>query len=206
MQNSIHIPNCNEFLKGIKEFRKREGRDPMYKVASFWILHFWGKQQRVVDGLGVLLLTWNQAFYRYGGFNFNKLEKFLIKNRKQIEKFRKRNIETLKERDKKEIIKLFNGIMNALKSFPSKRKSPVAAVKALHLLAPKFFPLWDDKIAKAYNCGWKDSNHAAKKYIEFCKKIQKIENQVKNYIKKPDVPILKLIDEYNYAKYTKNWI
>jgi len=35
------------------------------------------------------------------------------------------------------------------------RKSPVAVAKALHLLAHDFFALWDDKIAKAYNCHYR---------------------------------------------------
>jgi hypothetical protein len=44
---------------------------------------------------------------------------------------------------------LFNDFLEALKTPPrndkKERKSPVAVAKALHLLAPHFFPLWDNK-------------------------------------------------------------
>lgn len=64
----MNIPNREEFLKGCEEFEKHEKRDAMYKVATFLVFHFWGKPSDMADGLGVLLLTWNQAFYRYGIF------------------------------------------------------------------------------------------------------------------------------------------
>jgi len=71
----IPIPNCKEFCKGVEEYEKHEKRDVMYKVATFLVSYFWGKPSDMADGLGVLLLTWNQSFYRYGSFDFNKLEK-----------------------------------------------------------------------------------------------------------------------------------
>ena len=70
----IHVPDCSGFQKGCDEYERREKRDSMYKVATFLVSHFWGKPNDVADGLGVLLLTWNQAFYRYGIFDFDKLE------------------------------------------------------------------------------------------------------------------------------------
>ncbi|MHC1604889.1 MAG: hypothetical protein ACXQTP_02840 [Candidatus Methanofastidiosia archaeon] len=61
----MNIPNHEEFLKVCEEFEKHEKRDAMYKVATSLVSYFWGKPLDMVDGLGVLLLTWNQAFYRY---------------------------------------------------------------------------------------------------------------------------------------------
>lgn len=212
MKTSFHIVPfipCRKLRKGIKEFRKREARDPMYKVASFWIKHFWGKPKNVAEGLGVLLLTWNQAFYRFGRFDFKKLENFLKKYQRQIGELRKRDIDDFSDSDQFEIRILFNKLMDALQipSGKSKgKKSPVATVKALHLLAPKFFPIWDDKIARAYNCKWQNSNKAVKKYIDFCYKIKEIVKKLGKCVNNKNVSILKLIDEYNYAKYTKKWI
>jgi len=71
----IHIPSKKEFIRGIKTFERHEKRDAMYKVATFLVLQFWGKPSEMADGLGVLLLTWNQAFYRYGSFDFDELER-----------------------------------------------------------------------------------------------------------------------------------
>jgi len=66
----------------------------MYKVATFLVSHYWGKPSDMADGLGVLLLTWNQAFYRYGIFDFDKLEKCITDNLRKIESFRGKDIFT----------------------------------------------------------------------------------------------------------------
>lgn len=69
--------DARDLVRGCQAFRARESRDSMYSVASFLVRHFWGRPREVADGLGVLLLTWNQAFYRYGGFDFDRLESAL---------------------------------------------------------------------------------------------------------------------------------
>ena len=62
------------------------------------------------------------------------------------------------------------------------RKSPVAVAKALHLLAPNFFPLWDNKIAGAYGCYF--NNNSAEKYVSFCKTMEDTSGALKKYIRK----------------------
>jgi len=201
------ISNREEFLKGCEEFEKHEKRDAMYKVATFLVSHFWGKPSDMADGLGVLLLTWNQAFYRYGIFDFDKLEECITDNFPKIENFRNRDISSLSNSDEDDIKGLFNKFLEALQIDSGKmqgRKSPVAVAKALHLLAPKFFPLWDDKIARAYRCYY--SEYPAERYISFCKVTKAIADEVKNYISRSDKTLIKLIDEYNYSKYTQGWI
>ena len=207
-KKTFNIPTYKEFLKGVKEFRKYEARDPMYKVASFWISHFWGKPKEMAEGLGVLLLTWNQAFYRYGRFDFHKLENVLKKSLETISSFKKRSIESFSKDDEVKIKTLFKDLINALQINSGKKKgnkSPVATVKALHLLAPSFFPLWDIKIAQTYKCMWKNSSEAIFKYLIFCEKNKEIIVSLKKYVNEKEL-ILKLLDEYNYAKFTKKWI
>jgi len=80
----MNILNREEFLKGCQEFEKHEKRDAMYKVATFLVSHFWNKPSDIADGLGVLLLTWNQTFYRYGMFHFARLQKTLQMKLKTI--------------------------------------------------------------------------------------------------------------------------
>lgn len=203
----MKIPDRDEFLRGCEEFEKREKRDAMYKVATFLIKQFWGQASEMADGLGVLLLTWNQAFYRYGGFDFDELEKTISENMPLIESFRSRNISELSPEDETKIKNLFNKMLECLKIVGGKKdrtKSPVAASKALHLLAPAFFPLWDDKIARAYGCYY--HFEAAEKYVSFCKKMKTISAAAKQYVDRTDKTLAKLIDQYNYAKFTKNWI
>ncbi|MBA7493138.1 hypothetical protein ES702_03693 [subsurface metagenome] len=205
--NNIYIPSQDEFFRGVEEFIRYEKRDSMYKVATFLISHFWGKSTDMADGLGVLLLTWNQAFYRFGIFDFDKLEICISKNLLILENFRKRNISSLSRSDEDDIEYLFNEFLLALQIHSGKskgRRSPVAVAKALHLLAPNFFPIWDHRIAKAYRCYY--DKYPAEQYILFCKIMKVIAVKIKGYIASTEKSILKLIDEYNYSKYTKVWI
>ncbi len=107
----MYFPNKDEFLKGIKEYRKHEKRDSMYKVASFLVSHFWGKFTDMADGLGVILLTWNQAFYRYGSLDIDELELFLKDNFNDIECYRKRDIFSFNTKDYDKIKYLFNKLL-----------------------------------------------------------------------------------------------
>ena len=201
------IPTCEEFLRGCEEFEGQERRDAMYKVATFLVENFWGDFSEMANGLGVLLLTWNQAFYRYGFFDFDELEECLMRNFNLIKSFRDRNIISLENTDEENIKQLFSDFLEALKiSLNNNRvkKSPVAVAKALHLLAPNFFPLWDKEIANSYGCQYSINPDVT--YIRFCNITKEIANSLINCINLIDKPITKRIDEYNYSKYTKGWI
>jgi hypothetical protein len=180
----------------------------MYKTATFLVEHFWGRPRDMADGMGVLLLTWNQAFYRYGSFDFALLEEALRANMAVIEGLRPRNIQSLVEADELIIRHLFLAFLDALRIKEGKKKdfkSPVAVAKALHLLAPDFLPLWDDKIARGYDCYY--NLQPDQKYVTFAYKMRSLAQQLQEHVP-PDCgrTLLKLIDEYNYAKHTKGWI
>ncbi len=113
--------------------------------------------------------------------------------------------------------------MNALRD-PKGRRSPVGVAKALHLLCPDFFPIWDGEIASAYKCCWYSWEKAPHKYIEFINKNRRVLDgllpDMKNSERKKAIKdicrecsvgdqekfILKILDEYNYAKFTQEWI
>jgi len=73
------------------------------------------------------------------------------------------------------------------------------AAKSLHLLAPRFFPLWNTEIARAYELG---NGSEAERYCLF---MEITKNQVKNLGGEQAVcgNLLKTLDEYNYCKYTR---
>ena len=200
----------NKFIEGIEKFENFEGRDAMYKIATFLVSHFWGDFSNMTDGLGVLLLTWNQAFYRYGTFNFSDLQQTIKNNFGTIEEFRNKKISELQKSNEQSIKSLFIEFLDALKG-RNGHHSPVAVAKALHLLAPNFFPLWDRNIAQAYHCRYDE--HPEEQYIKFSYVTKTIATEVSEYDmvqefmkNNPNKTLLKLIDEYNYSKYTKNWI
>ena len=205
----LRIPSPEEFRQGYQEFQRREKRDAMYKIASFLVAHFWGKPAEMADGLGVLLLTWNQALYRYGSFDFDKLERCIADNLYLLERYRTRSILSYSASDDRDITLLFQEFLSALEiSGGSKAgtRSPVATAKALHLLAPDYFPLWDDQIARAYGCHY--SYNPSAKYLAFIGLCKQIAEALQPAVDGQEIgkTLLKLIDEYNYAKYTKGWV
>jgi hypothetical protein len=197
-----------ELIRGYTEYQRHERRDAMYKIAIFIVSHFWGKPADMANGMGVLLRTWNQAFYRYGSFDFDKLEEAIQSNFSTIDSFHNRDIVTLQKTDDPLIKSLFDEFLEALQIADGKRKgrkSPVAVAKGLHLLGPAFFPLWDDKIAKAYGCHY--STYPSEKYVSFSYMMKDIAQQLAPQVSCGDKTLLKLIDEYNYARYTKKeWL
>jgi len=201
----MNTPNPSKFKKGYLAFQKREKRDSMYRTATFLVAHFWGKPAEMADSLGVLLLTWNQAFFRYGIFDFNRLEECISKNLPLLDRYRKSSILEYTPADDEAVERLFEQFRRALRIRAGKKKdakSPVAVAKALHLLAPDFFPLWDKKIAHAYGCDY--SSDPATKYLVFLVKSKDMVERLQSTtdVKATGKTLLKLVDEYNYAKYT----
>lgn len=195
--------NAKELMTGHKSFQDHEVRDAMYKTATFLVNNFWGQSKEMSDSLGVLLLTWNNAFYRYGLFSFDALEHCISSNQVALDSFRNREILSYSSDDDGEIRRLYGEFLIALQiasGKSAKKQSPVAVAKALHLQAPAFFPLWDDKIARAYDCHYK--------YIPFMRKMHALAKILSPQVNARTIgkTLLKLIDEYNYAKYTKAWI
>lgn len=208
MRNKIaHIPSQKEFLQGIKEFERREPRDAIYEVSSFFIPYFWKDFYNMAIGAGAFLLSYNQAFYRYGIFDFDKLENCIRANFLKLSSFRKRCITDLLESDEEDIKRLFGEFLEALQIDSGKtqgRKSPVSVSKTLHILAPGFFPMWDYKIARGY--GYDYYKNPDEKYILFCRTMRIFANRVKGYITHSDKTLVKKIDEYNFEKYTRGYV
>jgi hypothetical protein len=200
-------PTPAQFARGYQAFQRREAREAMYKVATFLIGHYWGKPADMADSLGVLLLTWNQAFYRYGPFDYRRLEAAVEANLDTIAAFRGRDLSSYTPCDDKQVKSLFRKFSEALRISKGKckgRRSPVAVAKALHLLAPAFFPLWDDKIARAYHCYY--AKDAPSCYVRFVRIARRYYDELSPKLRFESPPFTKLFDEYNYARFTKKWV
>jgi len=212
----------DDLLKGCREFERHEHRDAMYRVAQHLIKEFWPRPEDVADALGVLLLTWNQAFYRYGPFDFAALQAFLNARKTELDRLRQRDILTFAAADEVLVDALFRECLDALQIVPPSRlagrRSPVAASKALHLISPDFMPLWDDRIAKGYGCSWGSPDHGPAAYVAFMGKTRGIVESLSAQVPLPDLladlcgqarfpkSLLKFLDEYNYAKFTQGWV
>jgi hypothetical protein len=207
MKPTVNI-SPDQLKKGRQAYASHEGRDSIYRVATFLIQdQWWGQHLKMADGITVLLLTWNAPFYRFGKFDHGPLEHCLAQNWTLIEGFRTRDINSFGTSDHKSIRILFADFLYALKISEGKnrgRRSPVAVAKTLHLLAPGFFPLWDEWIACEYNCSYEKD--AAEAYIRFCGCVRNVALDLAHRISIPQQELLKAIDEFNYARYSKGWI
>jgi hypothetical protein len=195
----MRIPTVREIDKARKAFQQREPRDLFYRVATELIDLSIRKVTTlsVPEALAVLLQTWNKNFYRFhDGFSekhLRKIENLIDSRWAQIAAFRQRSIESFSAEDQPTIVLLFTEFEGVL--------GPVGAAKCLHLLAPRFFPLWDRAITKAYRIWLKPGPYNSIMYLRFigyakqqCDALRSNGETCRD--------LLKAIDEYNYCTFT----
>lgn len=183
-------------------FEASEPRDLFYRAASELISLSLREPTRmsVAEALAILLQTWNKNYYRFhktfDAAHFAEIEALLQSHRNALATFREMKIEDLQFAEGRRVHVMFEAFESVL--------GPVGAAKALHLLAPDYFPLWDRKIAKAYGAPLDGPGSKSDNYWFMClvtkKQCRELISQ--GYEGKP----VKAIDEYNYCHYTKQWI
>jgi hypothetical protein len=145
------------------------------------------------EAVGTLLLSWNANYYRFrGGFNedhLRQIEDLLRDRHADITDYRDRSLEDLDD-DEFEIVDLFDHFASVL--------GPTGAAKALHVLAPRFFPLWDSHVQKAYRI-WRTDGDG---YLVFMLVTRDQCLDVGGEAVWGDA-LVKRIDEYNYCRYTR---
>jgi hypothetical protein len=191
---------ANDLLRARETFEKNESRDLFYRVASELVDLTLRSERKIslAEALAVLLQTWNREYYRFRRFDaehFDKLETLVKDTLTSTLTFRARSISSLSDSDRNLILNLFSEFENVL--------HPVGAVKALHLLAPSFFPLWDRAIASAYGCSMGLLGTNAPRYLRFMTRVKEQASQLQQTT--GAVNLLKAIDEYNYCKFSKHW-
>lgn len=211
-----------DLLDGCKRYIKNEPRDLIYKIATRIVSQYWGEPSEVADGITILLSSWNAVFYRGTLPDVDQLGRSILKRNRELEEFRSRDIESLTTDDNDSIEEIFSEFKIALRRGGKRpAESPVSAAKALHLIAPNYFPLWDNAIAEGYGCRAMKSED----YAHFMYKMREVaEGVIRSYIKEhggdkaqalrkiwelyplkipeKEGKLLKWIDEYNYVKYT----
>jgi len=197
-----YTPTVAELDEARKRFLEYEPRDLFYRVASELIeLALTSKtSMTVAEALAVLLQTWNAQYYQFRPFtlqHFADIETLLKKHLDDVLRFRSRSIESVSNSDVPIVEGLFNSFEQVL--------GPVGAAKSLHLLAPKFLPLWDRAIARAYRCelgnvGTNDANYSAFFLVAG------LQARTLAATMPEEANLLKRIDEFNYCKHTKGWM
>lgn len=204
------IPSSADIMRGCRMFEQKLPRDYAYNVSAYYVSSFWGDPPKMADGVRVLMADWAKGFYRFGHLNTHELTATIKKNLRTLRRFHSRDITDLHPRDELLVKNLFEQFSRALgiEVAEQVRSGPVMAAKTLHLTALNFFPIWDRPIAVAHGCRRLD----AYSYWTFC---QYISDVTKALVGNPAIArwadgrhksLVKLIDEYNYAKYTNEWL
>ncbi len=199
------IPNKELFSAGIAAYEKNEGRGSDYFSALKKVQTDWGNSTKMTDGIWVLLNRWHRQFYRYGGPDLKAIANCIGQCIADLNAVRGRAIGTLTVADEPQIDALFKAFLYSTHrtNVRGSNQSPVATAKALHLLAPGFLPLWDDAIAARFGYVMMSSED----YVLFCWDMKDHAAVVQSYVDTSDnQTVLKRIDEFNYAAYTKHWV
>jgi len=197
-------PTIQEIDKARILFEANEPRDLFYRAATELVDLSIRKATSlsVAEALAVLLQTWNAAFYRFARRkfdtqHFSDIERLLKKHGRRLSLARQRSIETFGDELVPEVKRVFEDLEIIL--------GPVGAAKCLHLLAPRFFPLWDRAIAQAYGLGLRELGRNGELYCRFMA-VVKGECATLGGEGALGRNPLKALDEYNYCKHTRGWM
>jgi hypothetical protein len=232
-------PTYEQVLDNCRSFTKKVGVGDYYIWASKVVAEAWGKGEQdnidirgIVSGIMILEYSWNDVFYKDGLFDQKELEECINGHLALISGLRDRESNSINKAESKRMIcQLFGDCLRALRKRNSGVRGPVAVAKCLHLLSPRFFPLWDTSIASATGHHWGspvDTLVAAECYLCFMQYTQDlITHVIADFAEKRGVSlegavdaflqeyqaivgseirwktILKLIDEYLYIEYTR---
>jgi hypothetical protein len=192
---TIDIPTIQDLDQAHEDFLNLEPRGLFYRAATELVdLVINGKSKlSMAEAIAVLLQTWNISYYRFRPFDeehFSNIER-LLENYQQIAlDIRQRTIESFCDEDANMVKAVFEDFENVL--------GKTGAAKCLHLLAPRFFPLWDTKIAVAYKLAKGNEAECYCSFMEITREQCKGLGGEKAIGRNP----LKALDEYNYCKIT----
>jgi hypothetical protein len=197
-QHVVGTPTLSDLQRAHALFVEREPRAAVYDVSRQLLAQALEPGSRLSAAVPVaaLLHSWNFAYYNNGpafdAQHFAALELVLTSNVSSLNSHRERSLEGLMSTDELPVTKLFAAIESVV--------NRVGAAKTLHLWAPQFFPLWDNPIAQAYGLDFSRPGSKASDYWHFM-------NMVHSQLKLLPLPDrLKVLDEFNYCRFTKRWM
>lgn len=197
----IYVPTSEELAKAHELFQTKEPRWGDYGRAVEDVENGL-RQGNVSDAAAAIadfLSSWNWEYYRHIPASLRaaklgdlqtELQQLITEDLPAIEGFRARSLASLTLADRPAVLALFNAFERILR--------PVGTAKALAVLAPAFFPLWDNAIAFGYGV-----LAGPRGYFLF---MVLVKYQASSITLPEGLAPLKVLDEYNYGKYTKGWL
>lgn len=196
----------DEFYDPSKDFRS-EPRFFCYDLATQLIKKAqeissqdWYEDDNTVKGVLLLLYTWNFAAKQTKKLNFENVRKLIHNTKSDLKSLEKYCIRTVDNDAWVLIESVFDKFRNLL--------GQTGASKALSLLNPKLFVMWDTAIRKRLNRALISgimNGENGEYYVIFLQGIQKIIKKYRIVEKLPeDSVVAKKVDEYNYVRIVKN--
>jgi hypothetical protein len=198
----FRTPEFDELESARAACQADEARDLFYRTATELVDLAICEQVSLTlaEVLAVLLQRWNQPRHRHSRFDAAHcadIERLLSEHRALLQSLRARTIEDFSDADQTMVEALFREFELVL--------GPVGAAKCLHLLAPRFFPLWDRDIASAYFVSLLEPGRNAERYCRFMCIVKGQCGELGGEQRIGRNP-LEALDEYNYCRHTKGWI
>jgi hypothetical protein len=188
------IATCDDLLSMHEEYKRDVSNT--YKLTLARLAPSLANRdiRNTVDALSDWLKDMNQQYYRFrparAATLTEDLEPLIREKLEEMLGFRARQIATLSPSDRRVVSDLFDAFKSKLGS--------TGAAKALHVLAPRFFPLWDNKIASAHGA----STESGSGYFHFMLMRREDVRRMPTGLELPDdLSPLKLLDECDYLKY-----
>ena len=198
LHENMHVPTAEELNDAHVWFETYEPRALFYRAATDLVQRALNRDSdlTLAEAVGVLLQTWNAAYYRFHGRfsarHFQDIDRLLQEHDGRLRAFRKTSLDALSGDDAPLVKRTFEEFEGVL--------GPVGAAKCLHLLAPRFFPLWDRGIAAGYGLSLGQKGLNAERYWGF---MSKVREQCQRLGCELGPNPLKALDEYNYWKYSR---
>jgi len=193
----------NEFYDPSEDFLE-EPRAFCYEVSSDLINHAkkatggsWYENDSTIRGILLLLYTWNFASPITKKLDFKTIRLLLCRTKDRLLLLERYSISNADEKVWVEVKPLFDEF--------SKVFGQTGASKALSLLNPKLFVMWDTQIRKELRRGLIKgigNGETGDSYVIFLKGIRRIIEEYEIESKLPPNSVLaKKIDEYNFVKF-----
>lgn len=196
---TLPAPSVADLARARTQYKQVEPRDLFYRAAADLLNRAHGADSvlNLGEALAVLLFTWNQAFYRYhppGPEHITAIEHLLAAHEQALEAAKSRTLTSLDPEDGVGVESVFTAFEELL--------GPVGAAKALHLLAPNFFPIWDRRIASRYAGELGPRGRNATRYVAFMTNTAAQCSALHAQAAAPD-DVVKALDEWNYVRITR---
>ncbi|MBN2396588.1 MAG: hypothetical protein JXC36_09060 [Candidatus Atribacteria bacterium] len=193
------------FNKSTDDFDKREGRTNFFTLAKNLI-----DSGFEIEGLLLILTTWNFAIFRYAvkQFDINNFKKTLGMLKRNFDKLNGQNFRTINFDDYKSDIQTIYNSLSKIKGVEF-----TGAPKLMHLKNPDVFVMWDayirgEKPKKYYDKldTFKNGTFEFKKYSKdfdgYFGFIKDMQDKFKHLNLDGQKSLAKAVDEFNYVNIT----